>query len=305
MNIFSLSNVSVLSVTALVSVALVATPTSAFADSSQTDDVLTSSEITASLDIAGGLVQTALPSVTSSQDAAVSNAGDVTVEVPKDLKAGVDLTGTGLDLTIHLPNAADAGVGVKNSDGQVVYSSTSASANTVIPVQGGVQMLTTIANSTAPERYTYLVETAPGDYFQIQEDGSAVLYAADGTVKLGVATPWAKDANGQSIPTHYETDGTSLTQVIEHASAAKVAYPVVSDPFWIPALMVFANLTRHVITQAAARGISQALMKQVVQNGVRTAGNKGTSVFTQGSGVNRIRVIVDNKSGNIITATRG
>ena len=109
MKIFSLSNVSVLSVTALVSLALVATPTSAFADSSQTDDVLTSSEITASLDIAGGLVQTALPSVTSSQDAAVSNAGDVTVEVPKDLKSGVDLTGTGLDLTIHLPNADDAG----------------------------------------------------------------------------------------------------------------------------------------------------------------------------------------------------
>ncbi len=47
------------------------------------------------------------------------------------------------------------------------------------------------------------------------------------------------------------------------------------------------------------------MIKQVVQNGVRTAGNKGTSVFTQGSGKNKIRVIVDNKSGNIITVTKG
>lgn len=51
-------------------------------------------------------------------------------------------------------------------------------------------------------------------------------------MKLGVATPWATDANGQSIPTHYETDGTSLTQVIEHNSVANVAYPVVADPIY-------------------------------------------------------------------------
>lgn len=38
---------------------------------------------------------------------------------------------------------------------------------------------------------------------------------------------------------------------------------------------------------------------------MKTAGQKGTSVFTQGSGANRIRVIVDNKTGNIITVTKG
>ncbi|WP_280796688.1 hypothetical protein [Aurantimicrobium minutum] len=195
-----------------------------------TDDVLTTSEVSSALDKAGSLVQDALPSVTTSSEAAVSTTGNVTVEVPKDLTSGVDLTGTGLDLTIHLPNANDAAKGVKNSDGQVIYSSQEASANTVIPTEGGVQMLTTIANSSAPERYTYEVETAPGDYFQIQEDGSAILYAADGSLKLAVATPWATDANGQNIPTHYETDGTSLTQVIEHSTAQGIAYPVVADP---------------------------------------------------------------------------
>ncbi|WP_167345206.1 DUF4258 domain-containing protein [Microbacterium enclense] len=66
-----------------------------------------------------------------------------------------------------------------------------------------------------------------------------------------------------------------------------------------------ARLTGHVLTRAAQRGVSEALIKQVVQNGVRTAGNKGTSVFTQGSGRNKIRVGVDNRTGDIITVTKG
>ena len=238
MNIFSLSNVSVLSVTALVSLALVATPTSAFAESANKGEKLTSSEVTASLDNFGDFIKPALQSVASAQDAAVASSGDFIVEVPKDLEAGVDVSGTGLDLTIHLPNADDAGVGVKNSHGQVVYSSTSASANTVIPVEGGVQMLTTIADSSAPERYTYQVKATPGDYFQILEDGSALLYAADGSVTVAVAVPWATDANGQSIPTHFETEGSSLTQVIEHTNVENVAYPVVADPFWLAPFVV-------------------------------------------------------------------
>ncbi|WP_431795350.1 hypothetical protein [Microbacterium enclense] len=73
-----------------------------------------------------------------------------------------------------------------------------------------------------------------------------------------------------------------------------------SDKALVQAMTAFRTTA-----QAAARGVSQALIKQVVQNGVKTAGQKGTSVFTQGSGANRIRVIVDNKTGNVITVTKG
>ena len=41
--------------------------------------------------------------------------------------------------------------------------------------------------------------------------------------------PWAKDANGQDVPTHYEIDGTIVTQIVEH-KGDDVAYPVVADP---------------------------------------------------------------------------
>ncbi|MGO4300210.1 DUF4258 domain-containing protein [Leifsonia sp. RAF41] len=135
------------------------------------------------------------------------------------------------------------------------------------------------------------------------EDGGVALRDADGNLTSTIAPPWAVDATGSPVDTYFSIDGNTITQHLRPTSAT--VYPVVADPFWIPALFVVAHLTRHVLTQAAARGISQAMIKQVVQNGAKTAGNKGTSVFTQGKGASRIRVIVDNKTGNIITATKG
>lgn len=136
------------------------------------------------------------------------------------------------------------------------------------------------------------------------EDGGVTVRGLGGEMLGVIAPPWAVDRDGAAVPTTLEVDGRHLVQRV--ASAAPGQYPVVADPFWIPALLVVAHFTRHAVTQAAAGGGgSQALVKQVVQNGARTAGKKGTSVFTQGKGANRIRVVVDNKSGNITTVTKG
>ncbi|WP_141738022.1 DUF4258 domain-containing protein [Brevibacterium sp. HMSC24B04] len=105
------------------------------------------------------------------------------------------------------------------------------------------------------------------------------------------------------VNTDYIIDGNRLIQRVH--TDAETIYPVVADPFWIPALGVMANFTRHALTQMAARSVSKELVKQVVRNGAKTAGKKGTSVFTQGKVKNRIRVIVANKTGNIITVTKG
>lgn len=75
-----------------------------------------------------------------------------------------------------------------------------------------------------------------------------------------------------SVSTSYSIEGNTLIQRVNFT--ANTVFPVVADPFWIPALFVMAHLTRHVTTQAAARGISQALIRQVVQNGAKSAGNR-------------------------------
>lgn len=51
--------------------------------------------------------------------------------------------------------------------------------------------------------------------------------------------------------------------------------------------------------------MSQAPIRQAVKNDVCTRGNvKGTSVCTQGSGNNRVRVVFADRTGIIMTVTR-
>lgn len=166
---------------------------------------------------------------------------------------------------------------------------------------GAFRSLIHIPNVDSPKEYSFSINL---DYrmTHLEDGGVAVWYQKDNLVGT-FSSPWAVDANGASVDTDYMIDGNRLIQRVH--TDATTAFPVVADPFWIPALAVMAHFTRHALTQAAARGISQALIKQVVTNGVKTAGKKGTSVFTQGKGKNRIRVVVANKTGNIITVTKG
>lgn len=49
-----------------------------------------------------------------------------------------------------------------------------------------------------------------------------------------IAAPWAVDANGRRVPTHYTLDGDTLVQSVE--VTAETAFPVVADPsllWWI------------------------------------------------------------------------
>jgi len=64
-----------------------------------------------------------------------------------------------------------------------------------------------------------------------EDDGSVLASRADGTAIGRVAKPWARDANGAEVPTHFEIAGTTLTQIIDHRSGP-YAYPIVADPFW-------------------------------------------------------------------------
>lgn len=49
-----------------------------------------------------------------------------------------------------------------------------------------------------------------------------------------LAAPWAVDANGKSVPTHYEINGTTVNQVVD--TTPDTAYPVTADPsvaWWV------------------------------------------------------------------------
>lgn len=75
---------------------------------------------------------------------------------------------------------------------------------------------------------------------ELLENGSVLITDSSDNFVGAVSPPWAKDAVGTLLPTHYEIEGETLTQVVEHA--AGISYPVVADP-WL-GVRLFYNFYR-------------------------------------------------------------
>jgi hypothetical protein len=93
---------------------------------------------------------------------------------------------------------------------------------------GSTRVGTIILDGTAPMSYTY---GFGGARPVLRDDGGADLVTTvDGmTVKVGsVDSPWATDASGKSVPTHYTVDGDALIQTVQ--PDASTQYPIVADP---------------------------------------------------------------------------
>lgn len=93
---------------------------------------------------------------------------------------------------------------------------------------------------------------------------------------------------GYALETSFPNQGKPL--------AEQQAAPIL---FWLGSLAI--RLSSHAIGQAAARGISQHMIKQTILNGARAHGNNNTWIYRSGN----IRVIVNKSTGNVVTVTRG
>lgn len=137
---------------------------------------------------------------------------------------------------LSLPGAAELSHAVVSNDGSVTYSGDSQvpSVN-VLAAEDAVRISTVITAASQTETFDY--SFGAGTTVEIQEDGSALVLAdgetADGQeAELILATvdvPWAADASGAPVETHYVATGSVLTQVVKH-NVPGVEYPVVADP---------------------------------------------------------------------------
>lgn len=122
---------------------------------------------------------------------------------------------------------------VSLGSGAIAYPTTGNVANSVIPLPDGVQMLTTIASTDAPTSFPYALDASDAEVsLELLPDGSAAVKNVFGDVLFTTALPWAVDAAGAHVPTHYEVDGMQLTQVVDHL-ADDFHYPIVADPTWV------------------------------------------------------------------------
>lgn len=79
------------------------------------------------------------------------------------------------------------------------------------------------------EELVFDFQLPAGHTWETAADGGLHLIDSTGTPQATVDTPWAVDANGQQLPTHYVVEGESIRQVVDTTDAA---FPVVADPSW-------------------------------------------------------------------------
>jgi hypothetical protein len=150
----------------------------------------------------------------------------VEVEVPRWASQPAEVTTDVGTLTLEVP-----GIGRDQApmdDTMAVFDG--AGADTVVAVQGtdGLRALVHIDSAQAPERFDFPIG---GDVASLRLTASGGVDAlnGEGEVIATASAPWAVDANGADVPTRYEINGTTLTQVVEHRDG-NYAYGIVADP---------------------------------------------------------------------------
>ncbi|GGM76662.1 hypothetical protein GCM10012275_54230 [Longimycelium tulufanense] len=166
------------------------------------------------------------------QQAATQPREGIRVTLPDENSRKITLgTGEGLpQITLALPETPGDHAGTSVSGTKVFRAQDKKFAVVAEPVADGARSLVTIHGDAAPTRYDFNVELPHGVQAAQQDDGSVVLAATQDGVRLElgrIQAPWARDAAGKKVPTHYEVKGNTLTQVVDHHGAA---YPVVADP---------------------------------------------------------------------------
>lgn len=158
-------------------------------------------------------------------------AGDA--GLPNDTSEPVVVTGGDIPLAVSLPAGIDAAVGEQAADGTVVYQSASDDIDVAAQVLGSgvVRIQTVIHDATAQHEFEYSigngytpVTAADGSFwaYRFDERGSMNLYR--------IGEPWARDATGAVVGTHYEIRDDTIVQVV--TPDADTVYPIVADPTW-------------------------------------------------------------------------
>lgn len=94
------------------------------------------------------------------------------------------------------------------------------------PTTDGVQLSTVLRSQASPEQISYQVYLPAGAVLR-RSGGGAVI--SDGSTTVHVLSPFARDAQGQSVPVQMTVEGDQLILHVAHRNL-DVAYPLFVDP---------------------------------------------------------------------------
>lgn len=204
-------------------------------------------------------VATDVAEAVNAQDAAPA-AANRAADVPESAAETATLkVGGGQEIGFDLPAVGD---GTRFGLTTVFDGAAPGTQVAVQPTGQGLRALIRIDSPVAPERYTFPLTGDVAD-LKLQPDGSSVAYDKDGTALATVAPPWARDASGLTVPTHYEVDGTTLVQVVDHQGGL-YDYAITADPWWVPIAVAVGRCQahrycRHVMNKNFWKGVKYAL----------------------------------------------
>ncbi|GIG41719.1 DUF2599 domain-containing protein [Cellulomonas phragmiteti] len=160
-----------------------------------------------------------------------TDAADVTI--PADGLGDVVVTGTDAGapaVGIALPAEVEVDEALVADDGTVVFEG-AASVDAAVQVMedGSVRMQTVLHDASAPREFSYDLSLPEGSTARLLDGGSVLVTDEAGAFVAGVAAPWAADATGRALATHYRLEGSTLVQVVDVDDDA--VYPVVADPW--------------------------------------------------------------------------
>ncbi|MFC5730987.1 MULTISPECIES: hypothetical protein [Nocardioides] len=222
----------------------------------------------------------------SATDTAPVVAGKATTEgsvLPRTAKDGIrtSLPGGG-EATIDLPATGTAqAVGA----GTVVYDGTHPDTKLIVDrvdpnatpgVASSTRTQIAIDGHAAPTRYEFPVDLPKGVRLARQTSGAVYALNAEGKIVGAFGVPWAVDATGAPVPTHFEVTGSTLVQVVDHRYAT---YPVIADPWWfVPLIVAGRAITHKVAVRAATRAAAQRAAAEAARRAGYTVRQVGSAV---------------------------
>ena len=116
-----------------------------------------------------------------------------------------------------------------------------------------VRHLIVLHSADAPQEHRFNLDLdGPADVTLTDEGGVLAVDPETGFDLLYIEPPWAEDANGREVPTHFELDGDVLVQIVKHHEM-RAAYPVVADPTYACGIVTCTMYLNRSETQAVAR----------------------------------------------------
>ncbi|MDR0960102.1 MAG: DUF2599 domain-containing protein [Propionibacteriaceae bacterium] len=176
-------------------------------------------------------VNGSIPEIDSTGSALVAETSVTDSSLPENPTDPITLeSASGIEISLSLPHSETSSEALPVSSGILSYDNNQFKTVPVVKDDGSVQVNTIINSPEAPDRYPYNVSIPDDGTPSIGKNGEVVFTSSTGQFLGGITPPWAKDANGKSLPTWYEIEGYQITQVVDH-SGLDVAYPVVADPW--------------------------------------------------------------------------